>query len=157
MVELKQTLKAFLYKEFFNFVIVEEKLKIKLHRFKVQEICKFYNVEFYADYYSLREFEIIISETYETQVLWIAELLYLNFEYFKIIILVFWAFESYVRKCYDLKFYEILSSKKWDFFVIRMSIDYFTRDIANKSKQISTSSFLFFISYNLIVAIIFLL
>lgn len=154
MVELKQTLKAFLYKEFFNFVIVEEKLKIKLHRFKVQEICKFYNVEFYADYYSLREFEIIISETYETQVLWIAELLYLNFEYFKIIILVFWAFESYVRKCYDLKFYEILSSKKWDFFVIRMSIDYFTRDIANKSKQIS---FLFFISYNLIVAIIFLL
>ena len=69
MVELKQTLKAFLYKEFFNFVIVEEKLKIKLHRFKVQEICKFYNVEFYADYYSLREFEIIISETYETQVL----------------------------------------------------------------------------------------
>lgn len=157
MVELKQTLKAFLYKEFFNFVIVEEKLKIKLHRFKVQEICKFYNVEFYADYYSLREFEIIISETYETQVLWIAELLYLNFEYFKIIILVFWAFESYVRKCYDLKFYEILSSKKWDFFVIRMSIDYFTRDIANKSKQISTSSFLFFIYYNLIVAIIFLL
>lgn len=157
MVELKQTLKAFLYKEFFNFVIVEEKLKIKLHRFKVQEICKFYNVEFYADYYSRREFEIIISETYETQVLWIAELLYLNFEYFKIIILVFWAFESYVRKCYDLKFYEILSSKKWDFFVIRMSIDYFTRDIANKSKQISTSSFLFFIYYNLIVAIIFLL
>lgn len=92
-----------------NFVIVEEKFKIGLHRFKVQEICKFYNVEFYVDYYS-REFDIIISEKYETQVLRIAELLYLNFEYFKIITFVFWAFESYVqsldiRKCYDLKFY----------------------------------------------------
>lgn len=89
MVELKQTLKAFLYKEFLNFVIVEGKLKIRLHRFKIQEICKSYNVEFYVDYYSRREFDIIISEKYETQVLRIAELLYLNFEYFKIIRLVF--------------------------------------------------------------------
>lgn len=89
MVELKQTLKAFLYKNFLNFAIVEEKLKIRLHRFKVQEICKSCNVEFYVDYYSRREFEIIISEKYETQVLRIAELLYLNFEFFKIITLVF--------------------------------------------------------------------
>lgn len=72
-----------------NFVIVEEKFKIGLHRFKVQEICKSYNVQFYVDYYSRRESDIIISEKYETQVLRIAELLYLNFEYFKIITFVF--------------------------------------------------------------------